>query len=369
MSVDLEGAMQIALEEGNLARGTSSPNPPVGAVVIDPDGEVIGRGHTQQPGGAHAEVMALADAGAAARHATVVCTLEPCAHTGRTGPCAEAIIRAEVARVVYAVADPDPEAAGGAAVLREAGVEVIDGLLQTEARQGALKPWLFAQDNERPFVTWKIGQSLDGQIAAEDGSSQWVTSPDARAEVHEMRAHIDAIIVGAGTVRNDNPRLTARDADGKDLPRQPLRVVVSNSGRLMPDAAIFDGTAPTLLGVGPATSHQHVDGLRADGIDTVVSGTSVSEGIDLHALLQTLFERGVLHAVVEGGPTLAGTFVSSGLVDEIITYIAPKLLLSGMWPALRGYGVSSIDDAVELDVLDVRRVGNDIRITAKPIPI
>lgn len=367
MSVSLEEAMQIALEEGNRARGTSSPNPPVGAVVIDGRGEIVGRGHTQEPGGAHAEVMALAAAGDAARHATVVCTLEPCAHYGRTGPCAEALIKAEVARVAYAVADPDPQAGGGAGVLRAAGVEVIDGLMQAAARRGALKPWLFAQANRRPYVTWKIGQSLDGQIAAEDGSSQWITSAEARAEVHRMRAHIDAIIVGAGTVRNDNPRLTARDCHGNNLPRQPLRVVVSNSGRLMPDAAIFDDSAPTLLGVGPATSHQHVAGLRADGIDTVVSGTTVSEGIDLDALMRTLFERGVLHAVVEGGPTLAGTFVSSGLVDEIIAYIAPKLLLSGMWPALRGYGVSSIDDAVELDVLDVRRVGNDIRITAEPV--
>lgn len=366
MNVTLDEAMGRARELGAQSVGQSSPNPPVGAVVLSADGEYVGAGRTQPVGGPHAEIMALREAGDRADGATLVCTLEPCAHTGRTGPCTSAIIEAGIAEVVYAVADPNPVAAGGAQVLHQAGVAARAGVGRSEAEAGALRAWLHTQRTGRPFVTWKVGQSLDGQVAAEDGSSQWITSPQSRADVHALRARVDAIIAGAGTLRRDNPRLTARDDSGAALERQPLRVIVSSTGRVDPGAAVFDGAAPTLLALGPGASHEHVEALRARGIDVWVSPGSTAQGADLQALSQQLAHRGVLHALIEGGPTTAGSFIAAGLVDEARIYLAPKLLLSGMWPALRGYGVSSIQDALELDITDLERIGPDLRVTAVP---
>ncbi|GAB3301613.1 bifunctional diaminohydroxyphosphoribosylaminopyrimidine deaminase/5-amino-6-(5-phosphoribosylamino)uracil reductase RibD [Epidermidibacterium keratini] len=366
MTVSLDAAMALAQLLGDEALGLSSPNPPVGAVVVSPGGQYIGTGHTHPAGGPHAEIMALRAAGERARGATLVCTLEPCAHTGRTGPCTAAIIEAGIAEVAYAVTDPNPLAAGGAQVLRDAGITVHAGLQSEDAEAGALRYWLHTQRTGRPFVTWKVAQSLDGQVAAEDGSSQWITSPQARADVHILRRQVDAVIAGAGTLRRDNPRLTARDEDGRDLKRQPLRVIISSAGRIDPAATAFDNAAPTLLAVGPSASHEHIETLRGRGIEVWVSPGSAAQGIDLQALGRELAQRGVLHALLEGGPTTAGSFIAAGLADEARIYLAPKLLLSGMWPALRGYGVNSIEDAIELDIIELERFGPDIRVTAEP---
>ncbi|WP_228389524.1 bifunctional diaminohydroxyphosphoribosylaminopyrimidine deaminase/5-amino-6-(5-phosphoribosylamino)uracil reductase RibD [Cumulibacter manganitolerans] len=355
--------MREALEIGERAMGLSSPNPPVGAVVVR-DGAVIGRGHTQPGGGPHAEIEALREAGAAARGATLVCTLEPCAHTGRTGPCADAIAEAGIARVVYAVGDPTEQAAGGHQRLESAGVQVRDGVLGEQARAGALRAWLHDRVSGRPYVIWKVAQSLDGQIAAEDGSSQWITGPDARADVHRLRSQIDAIVVGAGTVRADDPQLTARDAAGVPRGRQPLRVVLSSAGRLPEAARVLDGSVPTLVATGPDTPPDAVRRLAARGAQVWRSPGTRGEGIELRALLGELHQRGVLSVLVEGGPTVAGSFAGAGLIDEVRAYLAPTLLVSGMWPALRGYGISSIDDAIGLDIADVRRIGADVRIVA-----
>lgn len=360
-------AMVAALEQALRARRTSSPNPPVGAVIIAADGVTVGVGYTSIPGRPHAEVNALTAAGELARGATMVCTLEPCAHEGRTGPCTEAIIAAGITRVVYAVDDPNPQAAGGAQALRNAGIEVESGLMQQEARSGALRPWLHVQSTGLPFLTWKNGQSLDGQIAAADGSSQWITSPQSRAEAHRLRAQVDAIVVGAGTVRTDDPRLTARPANPGPEVVQPLRIVVTNTGQLPPKASILDGSAPTLVAVGPAVSSETVERLESRGAEVIRAGEDPSEGVDLGVLLVALRDRGVLHLLLEGGPTLAGSFVSAGLVDEIVAYVAPKLLVSGLWPALRGYGVGNIGEAIDLDITDVSMVGPDVRITACPV--
>lgn len=365
---EYDGAMREALSLARQAAGLCSPNPPVGAVVVR-GGGIVGRGHTQRVGEGHAEVMALRDAGTQARGATVVCTLEPCAHTGRTGPCADALIDAGVARVVYAVPDPTELAAGGHARLEAAGVEVVAGVLRQEAERGPLGWWLHSRAHGRPYVLWKVGQSLDGQIAAEDGSSRWITGEQARAAVHRLRAEVDAIVAGAGTVRADDPQLTARDAAGSPHARQPLRVVLSSHGRLPERAKVLDGSTPTLVAVGPDAPHDVTDALRSRGVDVWISPGRPHEGIDLASLLAHLHERGTLSVLVEGGPTVAGSFAGAGLIDEVHAYVAPKLLVSGMWPALRGYGVRSIGEAIDLDIADVQRIGPDVLVTAvRPVP-
>ncbi|MFV0534083.1 MAG: bifunctional diaminohydroxyphosphoribosylaminopyrimidine deaminase/5-amino-6-(5-phosphoribosylamino)uracil reductase RibD [Cumulibacter sp.] len=365
--------MVEALREGVLAQGLSSPNPPVGAVVIR-DNVVVGRGHTQRPGGAHAEIMALREAGDAARGALLVCTLEPCAHTGRTGPCADAIITAGISAVAYAVAEPTDQAGGGHQRLAEAGIAVTAGVSSDDAEGGALRGWLHHQRTGRPYVIWKVAQSLDGQIAASDGSSRWITGPQSRAAVHDLRERVDAILVGAGTVRIDDAALSARDEHGGLRGRQPLRIVVTGSGQLPQHAKILDGQIPTLIALGPAAAHHRVDVLRQRSIDHHNNGRAacdlwlspgdLHEGVDLYALLTELGRRGILTVLVEGGPSVAGTFAAADLIDEVQTYLAPKLLVSGMWPALRGYGVSSIDDALNLQIADVTRSGDDVLVRA-----
>ena len=302
--------MRSAIEESEHALGISSPNPPVGAVIIGADGTIVGRGYTREPGGRHAEVDALAQAGTAARGATAVVTLEPCNHTGRTGPCTEELIGAGIANVVYAVGDPNPLASGGANRLRSAGVHVAAGLLEAQARSGPLRQWLFRQQTGRPFVTVKMAATLDGRIAAPDGTSQWITGPQARARAHRQRAQIDAIVVGTGTVVRDNPSLTARYDDGTLAPHQPVRVAMGERD-VSSRAAIADAAAPFVH----VRSHDPADVLAALPDATWV--------------------------LVEGGPSIIGAFLNAGLVDEIDAYIAPAVLgagASGLAPGGGGGG-------------------------------
>lgn len=333
MNVDEAMALAIAASEG--VRGTTSPNPPVGCVVLDAGGVVVGVGATSPPGGAHAEVVALAQAGGRARGGTAVVTLEPCAHQGRTPPCTGALLDAGVARVVHAVADPNPKAAGGADVLRAAGVEVASGVLAEEVRRGPLRAWLHFARTGRPHVTWKYAASLDGRVAAGDGTSRWISSEESRAEVHELRTKVDAIMVGSGTVRTDDPRLTARLARPvQDGGRQPLRVVVG-MGDLPPGARVLDDEAETMH-------------LRTHDPDVV---------------LGALAARGVVDVLLEGGPTLAGAFAGARRVDRVLAYIAPKFLGDGP-SALRDAGVSTVTEAVGLVVEQVSMCGPDVRVSA-----
>src|SRR5687767_7143860 len=237
--------MARARELGAAVLGTTSPNPPVGAVVLAADGTPIGEGATAPPGGPHAEITALAAAGDRARGGTVVVTLEPCAHTGRTGPCADALIAAGVARVVVAVPEPTQLAGGGADRLRAAGIDVEVGVERAEAEAGALAGWLTGVREQRPFVIWKVAATLDGRVAAADGSSRWITGAEARAAVHRLRATCDAVVVGSGTALADDPQLTVRDDAGADAARQPLRVVVDRRDRLPATARVLDDAAPT----------------------------------------------------------------------------------------------------------------------------
>ncbi|MDF2584765.1 MAG: 5-amino-6-(5-phosphoribosylamino)uracil reductase [Mycobacterium sp.] len=213
--VGLEAAMRLAVEQADRVKGATYPNPPVGAVILDAAGEVVGVGATEPTGGAHAEVVALRRAGELARGGTAVVTLEPCNHHGRTPPCVDGLLAARVSRVVYAVADPNPVAAGGASRLTDAGVEVVAGVLGTEVAGGPLREWLHKQRTGFPHVTWKFATSVDGRSAAADGSSQWITSEAARADVHRRRGVVEAIVVGTGTVLFDDPTLTARQPDGR----------------------------------------------------------------------------------------------------------------------------------------------------------
>jgi diaminohydroxyphosphoribosylaminopyrimidine deaminase/5-amino-6-(5-phosphoribosylamino)uracil reductase len=329
-------AMHRALALAETVRGRTSPNPAVGAVVLDGAGKLAGEGATAPAGGPHAEVRALAAAGERAHGGTAVVTLEPCAHTGRTPPCTEALVAAGVARVIYAVDDPNPEAAGGAEKLRAAGVEVRGGVEAHAAASGALRAWLFAVRHGRPFVTWKFAATMDGRAAAADFTSRWITSAAARADVHALRNVVDAVLVGSGTVLADDPQLTVR-VDGVPAEHQPLRVVLDRRHRIPQDARVLDAAAPTLV------------------LDTAVPRFA----------LKALFDRGVRHVLLEGGPTLAGAFVEARCVDEVVAYVAPILLGAG--PAVLGEaGVGTLAEAVRLDIESVQRIGDDVKLVGRP---
>jgi diaminohydroxyphosphoribosylaminopyrimidine deaminase / 5-amino-6-(5-phosphoribosylamino)uracil reductase len=348
----IDDAMRRAISLAALGLGETSPNPSVGAVILGAAGAVVGVGRTTPAGGPHAEIVALRHAstrpGDPARGGTAVVTLEPCNHTGRTPPCVDALLSAGIARVVVAVRDPNPLAAGGLDRLRAAGVEVITGVRAAEAAHG-LRFWLSAVRRGRPYVIWKYASTLDGRSAAADGTSQWITSAEARADVHQLRGTVDAIIAGVGTVIADDAHLTVRRASpehsGTAAPRTPLRVVVDSSGRTPENARVRDDSAPTWI----ATAADL--GSRGDG------------RVDLDALLKHLYAGGVRGALLEGGPTLAGAFLGAGLVDEIVGYVAPKILGAGS-PALNDAGVTTIADAIDFELSDVTRLGPDVRLTA-----
>jgi diaminohydroxyphosphoribosylaminopyrimidine deaminase/5-amino-6-(5-phosphoribosylamino)uracil reductase len=330
-------AMRRALVLAATPAVRPGANPRVGCVLLGPDGDAVGEGLHHGAGTPHAEVEALRAAGDRARGATAVVTLEPCDHTGRTGPCSRALLAAGVVRVVHGQADADPAAAGGAATLRAAGVDVEGGVLADEALALNLE-WTQAVRLGRPHVTWKYAATLDGRSAAADGTSRWVSGQESRRDVHARRRSADAVVVGTGTVLADDPQLSAR-VDGVPLPfdAQPLRVVVGL--REVPSSArVHDGTAPT----------RH---LRTH---------------DVPAVLDALWGDGVRRVLLEGGPTLAGAFWRAGLVDRVVGYVAPALLGAGV-PALGGPGITTLSDAVRLEITDLAFCGDDVRLVALPL--
>jgi diaminohydroxyphosphoribosylaminopyrimidine deaminase/5-amino-6-(5-phosphoribosylamino)uracil reductase len=314
------------------------PNPQVGCVLLDADGRVAGEGWHRGAGTPHAEAAAVAAARAAGTDLTgavAVVTLEPCDHTGRTGPCTDLLLGAGVSRVVYAVGDPDPAAAGGAARLRAGGVDVRDGV-RADQGEALLRVWLHALRAGRPFVTLKLATTLDGRVAAADGSSRWITSEEAREHAHAQRGRVDAIAVGTGTVLADDPALSARERDGSLGAHQPLRVVIGS--RDVPAGARLRGPGGELL------------------------QTRTREPAEV---LRTLERRGVRHLLVEGGPTIATVFLRAGLVDRVHAYVAPALLGSGR-SVVGDLGVTGIDGAVRLETRTVERLGPDVLIVAEP---
>ena len=330
----VRAAMRRALELA--ARGPArGANPQVGCVLLRPDGSTAAEGWHRGAGTPHAEIDALAELGdAGAAGLTAVVTLEPCDHTGRTGPCSTALIAAGVARVVYAVDDPGEQSAGGGARLLKAGVAVERGLLADEATE-LVRRWLVPARHHRPFVTVKWASSLDGRAAAADGTSRWITGAAARQHVHEVRADHDAILVGTGTVLADDPSLTARGDGGELLADQPVPVVVG-------DRAVPAGAR-----------------LRTHPRELVQLA-----GHDPAAALDALWRLGVRSVLVEGGPTVASAFVRAGLVDDYLVYLAPTLI-GGARTALDDLGVGTIDDQRRLRVADVTLLGTDLLVVAR----
>ncbi|MGW8331208.1 bifunctional diaminohydroxyphosphoribosylaminopyrimidine deaminase/5-amino-6-(5-phosphoribosylamino)uracil reductase RibD [Streptomyces sp. NPDC055897] len=350
-------AMRRAVGLAARGLGSTSPNPVVGCVITDASGAVVGEGYHQRAGGPHAEVHALRAAGERARGGTAYVTLEPCNHTGRTGPCAQALIEAGVTRVHYAVGDPNPQATGGGDTLRAAGVRAERGLLADEA-EAVNAAWLTSMRLGRPHVTWKYAATLDGRTAAEDGTSRWITSPEARADVHRLRAECDAVVVGSGTARTDDPHLAVRGIEGAT---QPLRLAVdTNATAVKPGARILDDAAPTLIAVAEDADAAHLPEAA------VLRLPRAATGLDIPALLGALHARGVRSVLLEGGPTLAGAFVAAGAVDKVVGYLAPALLGAGP-TALAGAGITTIAEALRLGITEAVRIGPDLRITATPL--
>ncbi|WP_036516528.1 bifunctional diaminohydroxyphosphoribosylaminopyrimidine deaminase/5-amino-6-(5-phosphoribosylamino)uracil reductase RibD [Nocardioides sp. J54] len=316
------------------------PNPRVGCVLLAEDGSVVGEGYHHGAGTPHAEVEALQAAGDRARGATAVVTLEPCNHTGRTGPCSQALLAAGVRRVVIAQRDPNPLASGGMETLLDAGLEVEAGLLAEEAEE-VNRAWSFAHRHGRPFVTWKFATTLDGRSAAADGTSRWISSPAARRDTHLLRGLCDTMLVGTGTVEADDPRLTVRDDEDQPLANQPLRVVMGERD-VDPGRKVLDDAAETVH-------------LRTH---------------DPLAALGTLYrDHQRFHVFLEGGPTLAAAFLRAGLVDEVVAYVAPVLLGAGR-SAVGDLGIGTIGDALRLHVTDTTVVGEgadaNVRLLLRP---
>lgn len=324
MKLSLEDLMAIAIAEGEKARLHAPPNPWVGAIIVNTDDVIVGQGHTQAPGDAHAEIEALRQAGESARGATMVVTLEPCNHHGRTGPCVEAIIQAGVTRVVIGIGDPDARVAGtGVEALRRAGIDVVTDVLHEEV-QDQLAPYLWHRRTGRPYVVAKVAATLDGRVAMGDRSSQWITDEEARLDAHLLRAQSQAIVVGAETVRRDDPSLTARLGD---VVIEPLRVVL--------------GTAPESARIHPC--------LEMKG--------------EPDRVLENLAAHDVLQVLIEGGPTTLGRFLEAGLVNRLVWYIAPAWAgASHTLGALEHLTTPSMKNLRRGHLVSVRTIGENIRI-------
>jgi len=334
-SVDsLDAAMRLAIEHSYQVKGTTYPNPPVGAVIVDPQGRVVGVGATEPAGGDHAEVLALRRAGGLAAGGIAFVTLEPCNHYGKTPPCVNALIESRVSLVVYAVDDPNAIAGGGAGRLQAAGVQVRSGVLADQVAAGPLREWLHKQRTGLPHLTWKYASSVDGRSAAADGTSQWISSEASRLDLHRRRATADAIVVGTGTVLADDPALTARRPDGSLADRQPLRVVVGMR-EIPPEAKVLNDDSRTMV----IRTHDPMEVIRA-----------LSDRTDV---------------LLEGGPTLAGAFLRAGAVNRVLAYVAP-ILLGGPITAVDDVGVPTIARALRWRFDGIDRAGPDLVLSLVP---
>jgi diaminohydroxyphosphoribosylaminopyrimidine deaminase/5-amino-6-(5-phosphoribosylamino)uracil reductase len=354
--------MREALAVARRGLGLASPNPMVGAVVVAGD-RVVGEGWHEGPGTPHAEVMALARAAETARNATLYVTLEPCSHQGRTPPCAPAIVDAGITRIVASMRDPNPVVDGrGFAILRQAGLEVEEGLLRDEA-EGLMAGFAKHVRTGLPLVTLKMAASLDGKVAARDGSSRWITGEAGREDAHRARAESDAIVVGAGTALADDPALTVRLPGYRG--RQPIRILVDGSGRVQAGGSLFDGAAPTLVATTSAGAEKARAGWEAAGAEVLTFDEQLGGGVPLARLMEVLGKRDIQSVLIEGGPTLAWSAIREDIVDRLVLYLAPKLIGgTGSPGVLGGLGIESISEAIALTIDRVTMVGDDVRVEA-----
>ena len=362
--------MARALQLAALGRYSTAPNPAVGCVLLDAAGVVVGEGWHQRAGQPHAEVLALRAAASRARGGTAYITLEPCSHHGRTPPCAEALIEAGLRRVVAAIQDPNPRVAGdGLRKLEAAGILTALGVLEREARE-LNRGFVARMTRGRPWVTVKLGSSADGRTALADGSSQWITSESARADVQRLRARACAIVTGIGTVLADDPALTVRDRTLDLGGRVPLRVVLDSRGRFEPGLRLARDGLPTLVFGSDAGAHSpaHLTAAEPAALRFELMPADSAGRIDLNAMLRRLAALECNEALVEAGPRLAGSFLAAGLADEIVLYVAPTVLGDTARPAfvlpqpLRG-----LAERPQYSYHDVRQVGPDLRLTLRPL--
>lgn len=348
--------MQRALELARCAEGRTAPNPAVGAVVVR-DGRVVGEGYHPAAGEPHAEIFALRQAGGAAQGATLYVTLEPCCHTGRTGPCAVAVVTAGIARVVAGCRDPNPKVSGGGfEILRNAGVEVESGLLVEECRR-LIAPFAKHVRTGLPYVTLKAGMTIDGAVATASGESRWITGSESRRAAHHLRDTHDAIMVGIGTVLADNPALTTRLPDR--VGKNPLRIVVDSTLRIPSSAALLDEAGRTLILTTSAATVADQERLSAKNVE-ILHVTGRAGEIDLQDAMRQLGARGLQSILLEGGGRLHHNAIHAGIVDRLCLFVAPMLLGGGGIPLFSGPGVAKLKDAFRLRHLQVGHYGDDL---------
>lgn len=360
----IEQYMNQALDLARQGEGRTRPNPAVGAVIVK-DGVVVGRGFHPKAGQPHAEIFALHDAGELARGADMFVTLEPCSHHGRTGPCADAIIEAGLSRVYVGTTDPNPQVAGrGIQRLREAGIQVFCGILESQCRR-IIAPFAKHILTGIPYVVLKSAMTLDGKTATACGHSQWVSNAASRLEVHHLRNRLDSIMVGIGTVLHDNPQLTTRLPEGG---RDPHRIVVDSKLRIPEDVAMLhlDSKAATLIATTAQAPGDKIERLAALGIEVLVL-PAISGRVDLHALLASLGKRGLQSILLEGGAELNGAFWRAGLVDRMMMFVAPKVVGGEGKGVFAGAGVTSMAEATCLRDVRVRQFGDDTLIEGEVI--
>tara|TARA_Y100000590_G_scaffold103746_1_gene117905 strand:- start:179 stop:1354 length:1176 start_codon:yes stop_codon:yes gene_type:complete len=359
-----EEYMEYALGLAVKAQGRTSPNPMVGAVLVK-DGHIVGEGFTNPAGGPHAEIVALTEAGKSAKGSTVYVTLEPCAHYGRTGPCADALIAAGVKEVYSAIEDPNPDVNGkGHARLRDAGIPVHTGISQSAAAE-INKPFFKYVVSGQPWVTAKFAVSLDGKIATNMGESQWITGEQSRQRVHHMRNVTDAILVGAGTVLVDNPNLTTRLQDNTDNIRNPLRIVVDSSGRVSPKARVYHPDTPgnSVLATTSQAKASHCKQLESQGVKIWNLPEDANGRVNLNSLLDKIGEEGMLTLLVEGGSEILGAFVADGLMDQVCAFFAPIIIGGKDAPGPVGEpGIGRLTDALHLSNVVTENIGDDILV-------
>ena len=357
--------MARALSLAHQAVGATSPNPPVGAVVVK-EGQIAGEGHTLPPGQNHAEVVALQKAGQRARNAILYVTLEPCCFYGRTPPCTNAIIEAGINEVHIATRDPNPKVNGkGKAELEAAGINV--SLEETEEQTRALyEAYTKHVTVGMPFVIAKFAMTLDGKIATHTGDSQWVTGPTARRRVQQLRSKCDAIMVGINTVLHDDPKLTARDGDDHPLSRQPLRVVVDSHARTPLTARLLGELGDALIAVAGA-DQARVAALNDTGAQVLSLPEPTNERVDLPSLLATLGQRGIVRLLIEGGGTLLGSLFDQNLIDKVFAFIAPRIVGGQKAPSpVEGRGISTLAEAISLQRVTMESMGEDFLVIGYP---